>query len=152
MSLNVSLILYVVLPALIKGSMVSGMIAIPVGGLIGLIAGARSRQIKRTLLPAIVGSFFGTLLIAILPIVSYPELTGGGYSGILLLLMLAVLVPLGAIAGALFGCLYGPKLPRLRQKRVLLILLIASYSLIAIVTYVRFSLHCIQYAWYCKPS
>ena len=87
MSFNPSVVLNHALFGLIQGSIVSAAAAIVVGGIIGLIAGARSQQIKRTMTPTIIGSFFGTMLIAILPLVSEAQLWGGGYGGILQMLL-----------------------------------------------------------------
>ena len=150
MSLNINIILNSVLPGLIGGSIISAVVAVLVGGLIGLIAGARSRQTKRILTPTIIGSFFGTMLIAMLPIMSEAQLWGGGYAGILLMFMALFLIPTGAIAGALIGCSYGMKLAQRHDiKKIMLLLSLATYSLTAIVIYVRYSLHCLNFAWYC---
>ena len=151
MSFNPSVVLSHALFSLIQGSIVSAAAAMVAGGIIGLIAGARSRQIKRTMTPTIIGSFFGTMLIAILPLVSEAQLWGGGYSGILLMLMAFFLIPTGSITGALVGSSYGVKLAQRRDiKKLLLIMAIATYSLIVAVTYIRFWLHCLRYAWYCS--
>src|SRR6476469_8674362 len=136
MSFNANVVLSHAISGLIGGSIVSAVAAIVVGGIIGLIAGARSRQIKRTMTPTIIGSFFGTMLIAILPLVSEAQLWGGGYGGIILMLVAFFLIPTGSITGALVGCTYGLKLAQRHNKRkILLNLLIGTYLLIAIVTY-----------------
>jgi hypothetical protein len=151
MSFNPSIVLNHALSGLIGGSIVSATAAIVVGGIIGLIAGARSRQIKRTMTPTIIGSFFGTMLIAILPLVSEAQLWGGGYGGILLMFMAFFLIPTGSITGALVGFSYGLKLAQRRNiKTILLIMVISTYSLITVVTYIRFWFHCLRYDWYCS--
>ena len=150
MSFNSSVVLSHAVSGLIGGSIVSAAAAIVVGGIIGLIAGARSRQIKRTMTPTIIGSFFGTMLIAILPLVSEAQFWGSGYGGILLMLLAFGLVPTGSITGALVGCTYGLKLAQKPNRRQMLLrILIGTYSLITIVTYIRFWLHCRSYGWYC---
>jgi len=150
MSFNPNVVLSHAISGLIGGSIVSAVAAIVVGGIIGLIAGARSRQIKRTMTPTIIGSFFGTMLIAILPLVSEAQLWGGGYGGIILMLLASFLIPTGSITGALVGCSYGLKLAQRRDiKKILLIMLIATYSIGAVVIYVRYWLHCLKFAWYC---
>lgn len=151
MSFNPSIVLNHALSGLIGGSIVSATAAIVVGGIIGLIAGARSRQVKHTITPAIIGSFFGTMLIAILPLVSEAQLWGGGYGGILLMFMAFFLIPTGSITGALVGCSYGLKLAQRRNiKTILLIMVVSTYSLITVVTYIRFWFHCLRFAWYCS--
>jgi len=151
MSLNPNIFVNFIVPGLIGGSIVSAVATIVVGGIIGLIVGARSHQIKRTITPTIIGSFFGTMLIAILPLVSEAQLWGSGYGGIVLMLVAFFLIPTGSITGALVGCTYGLKLAQRHNKRkILLNLLIGTYVLIAIVTYIRVALHCIKYSWYCS--
>lgn len=150
MLFNPNIILNSVIPGLLGGSIISAVVAIVVGGIIGLIAGGRSRQIKRTMTPAIIGSFFGTMLIAMLPIMSEAQLWGGGYAGILLMFAAVFLIPTGSIIGALIGCSYGLKLAQRRDiKKILLIMAIATYSLTAVVIYIRYWLHCLSFAWYC---
>jgi hypothetical protein len=150
MNFNPSVVLIHALFGLIQGSIVSAVAAIVVGGIIGLIAGARSRQIKRTMTPTIIGSFFGTMLIAILPLVSEAQLWGGGYGGIVLMLLASFLIPTGSITGALVGCSYGLKLTQRRDiRKILLIMLVATYSIGTVVIYVRYWFHCLKFAWYC---
>ena len=151
MLFNPNIILNSVLPGLVGGSIISAVAAIIVGSIIGLITGARSRQIKRTMTPTIIGSFFGTMFIAILPLVSEAQLWGGGYGGIVLMLIASFLIPTGSITGALVGCSYGVKLAQRRNiKKIMLIMLLATYSLSAVVIYIRYWLHCLRFAWYCS--
>lgn len=151
MLFNPNIILNSVLPGLIGGSIISAVAAIIVGSIIGLIAGARSRQFKRTVTPTIIGSFFGTMLIAMLPIMSEAQLWGGGYAGIVLMLVAFFLIPTGSVTGALIGCSYGLQLAQRHNiKKILLIMLVATYSLGAVVIYIRYWLHCLSFAWYCS--
>lgn len=54
-----------------------------VGGVIGLLAKTISHNHLRTILPAIIGAFFGTMLLAMLPIWSTPGLSSVGRLGAL---------------------------------------------------------------------
>lgn len=91
------------------------------------------------------------MLIAVLPIMSEAQLWGGGYGGIVLMLLASFLIPIGSITGALVGCTYGLKLAQRHNiKQILLIMLLATYSLGAVVIYVRYWLHCLSFAWYCS--
>lgn len=153
---NVYLILDIVLSRLLITSFFSVLIAMIIGGVVGVVARIISRHKKPTILPAIVGSFFGTMLIAMLPIWSTPGLSGGGGLGALTIIQMAIqLVPLGAIGGAVVGIVCGVKLSQKRKKQVVLMMLAVTYSMIAITIYTRFTLHCNSELWRrqdCEPQ
>ncbi len=112
-------------------SLWSFSIGLVVGGVIGLVIGVIKRRIKLALLPAIFGSFWGTLTIAFIPLFSIPGLVNGGaYAGIYVLAMLIVLVPIGSVAGGLLGGIAGPQLPEPLQKRILWYAVPFSYLLL----------------------
>lgn len=145
-----------VLSRLMFSSICSVLVAIVIGGVIGLPVRTISGQNKRTILPAIVGAFFGTMLIAMLPISSKPGLSGGGGLGVLTLIAMAiVLVPPGAVGGAIAGIICGDKLSQKRQKEVFVVMLVVTYSVIAISIYTRFTLYCNSETWrtqICQPE
>ena len=97
-----------VLPQVIAGTIISLIIGTVVGGLIGTIVGAISRRQRATLIPAILGSALGVLIVAILPLLSQPGvLQGGGYAGIILQLIVFFLLPLGSTVGGVIGSIVG---------------------------------------------
>jgi hypothetical protein len=155
-ALNFDLILKVILPSLIGSSLWSALIAIAIGTIVGLVIGAIRHRIKRTILPAIVGCFFGTMLICMLPIVSTPGIVGGGaYGGLAILTMAVFLLPLGSICGAVAGSIWGLNLFQKRKQQVGLIMLALTYSIMVIVMYTRITLTCShsnQLALYCSEA
>ena len=155
-ALNFDLILKFILPGLISSSLWSALIAIAIGTIVGLVIGAIRHRIKRTILPAIAGCFFGTMLICMLPILSTPGIVGGGpYGGLVILTMAVFLLPLGSIGGALAGSIWGLNLFQKRKQRVSLILLAMTYSIMVIVMYTRITLTCSnsnQFPLYCSEA
>lgn len=128
-----SLIVNFVLPDLIRGSIAALAIAIVAGGLIGLIAGTINRQRRRSLTGSILGSFWGVLLVAGLPLGVVPGLIGGGpYAGIYILLLGVVLLPLGLAIGATLGILLYLRCSPPQIRRVLTWVVLLGYSLLAI--------------------
>lgn len=153
---NVYLIFDTVLSRLMFSSIFSVLIAIIIGGVVGLLARTISHHNQRTILPAIWGAFFGTMLIAMLPIWSTPGLSGGGGLGALTIIQMAIfLVPLGAVSGAVAGIICGIKLSHKRKAQVFLVMLAVTYSIIAITIYTRFTLYCNSDPWrrqICEPQ
>ncbi|MEH2240494.1 hypothetical protein [Nostoc sp.] len=153
---NVYLIFDTVLSRLIFSSIFSVVIAILIGGVIGLLARTISHHNQRTILPAIIGAFFGIMLIAMLPILSTPGLSGGGGLGALTIIQMAIfLVPLGVVCGAVAGIICGLKLSQKRKEQVFLVMLAVTYSIIAITIYTRFTLYCNSDPWRrqdCEPQ
>lgn len=150
--INWNIILYWTLPGIFNSTLVSAAAALGVGGVIGLIAGAISHRFKLAVLSGIAGSFLGTMLIAMLPILSQPNLFGSGYGGIVLMFFAMTLIPIGSISGALAGLLAGFKLSPRRRQKLFLILLICIYTLIALASYGRKFLACAEFPGdlYCR--
>ncbi len=97
-----------VLPQVMVGSIIALMIGIPVGGIIGHIVGAIFRRKEATVIPAVLASSLGVLIVAVLPVISQPGfLDGGAYAAILLRVVLFLLIPLGAIVGGIVGSIFG---------------------------------------------
>lgn len=155
-AVNFNLILKEILPSLIHISLWSAFIAIAIGTVIGLVIGAFKHRIKRTILPAIVGCFFSTMLICMLPIASTPGIVGGGaYGGLVILSMAVFLLPLGSICGAIAGSILGLTLSQRRKQQVGLIMLAATYSIMVIVMYTRITQTCSnpnQLPLYCSEA
>ncbi len=129
-------------------SIFSVLIAIIIGGIVGLLARTISRHKHLTILPAIMGAFFGTMLIAMLPILSKPGLSGGGGLGALTIIQMAIfLVPPGAVCGAVAGTICGLKLSQKLKEQAFLVMLAVTYSIIAITIYTRFTLYCNTNPW-----
>lgn len=153
-TVNFDLISKIILLGLFNGSALSALIATLLGTIVGLIIGAIKHSLKRTILPAIVGCFFGTMLICMLPIFSTPGIVGGGaYGGLVVLSMAVFLLPLGAIGGAVAGSLIGLNLSRKRQQQLVLVLLAVTYIFMPVVMYSRITSHCInsnQTPMYCS--
>lgn len=137
-SINFEYLLTTVLPKLISGTVASLVIGAIVGGVIGLIFGRITRRPKETIVPAILGSAAGTLLFAMLPILSEPSLSNGGaYGGLIILsILIGGGVP-GSIIGAIVGSVCGLKVSRHLKQRLLWIALAVIYSLMTIVIYIR---------------
>lgn len=146
--MNLDLIQNIILPGLLGSSVWSAVIAIVVGTVVGLIIGAikrRFRQISigQTVLSAISGCFFGTMLIFMLPILSTPGVVGGGaYGGIWILQLSVIALPVGAIGGAVIGSLVGIQLFKKYNQRLALLLLVGTYTFMAIVSYTTIAAHC----------
>ncbi|OLP20084.1 hypothetical protein BST81_02270 [Leptolyngbya sp. 'hensonii'] len=140
---NLDLITNIILPGLWGSTAWSILIALVVGVSVGGIIGAIRRRLKQTLLPAIAGSFLGTMLLGMLPILSVPGIVGGGaYGGILILFIATFTVPVGAIGGAVSGSLLGTELLRKYGQKLALILLAGTYSFMTLVIYTSVTLHC----------
>jgi WD40 repeat protein len=136
--INFEYLLTVILPQLFSGTVISLVIGSIVGSVIGLVFGRITRRTKATLVPAILGSSLGTLLFAMLPILSEPSLrNAGAYGGLVVLSMLVVGGVPGSIIGAIVGSVWGLKVPQRLKKRLLWIILASIYSLMSIVIYLR---------------
>ena len=146
--LNLDLLKNIILPGLLGSSVWSALIAIVVGSVIGLIIGAIKRHFRQasigpTMLSAIAGCFFGTMLLFMLPILSTPGVVGGGaYGGIWILQLAVFALPVGAIGGSIIGGLAGVPLFKKYNRRLALLLLVGTYSFMAIVSYTTISAHC----------
>ncbi|QIR41763.1 hypothetical protein HCG51_34325 (plasmid) [Tolypothrix sp. PCC 7910] len=153
---NAYLIFDTILSRLMFSSIFSVLIAIIIGSIAGLLARIISHHNQRAILPAIMGAFFGTMLIAMLPIWSTPGLSGGGGLGALTIIQMAIfLVPPGAVCGAVVGIICGLKLSQKRKKQVFLVMLALTYSIIAITIYTRFTFYCNSDPWrkqICEPQ
>lgn len=124
-------ILEQVLSEVLSVSIWSLSVGLVVGGVIGLIFGIVNHCLKLTLLPAIFGSFLGTLAIAFVPLFSIPGLVnGGGYAGVYVLALLVVLVPIGSIAGGIAGSMAGSQRSKLVRRRTLGLALLVTYLLL----------------------
>jgi WD40 repeat protein len=148
--INFEFILNFILPRLIYGSVVSLAIAVVVGSIVGLLIGAKARRNRRTVLRAIFGSFLGTMLLAMLPILFLQGRYGDGpYTILVMLVLMLFLVPIGSIAGAVVGSICGKKLPPKLKRRVSLMALVVTYSVMAIALHVSLAPAPFQSA---KPS
>ncbi|AIE75010.1 MULTISPECIES: hypothetical protein [unclassified Synechocystis] len=113
-------------------------ISLIVGGAIGLIIGIIKKRIKFILLPAILGSFLGTLIIAFIPLFSIPELVNGGaYAGVFVLPTLIVLVPFGSIVSGILGGLSGVWTANLQIKNFFFITFFLAYLLLILGILIR---------------
>ena len=134
--MNIEFLLSGVVPKLINGTFFSVVVGALVGGIVGVIIGAIAKRKNKTLLPAIFGSFLGTLLLAFLPILADRQLEkSGAYAFIDILNRWIVLMPLGAIGGAIAGSLLGLELSSKRQRQVLWISLGLAYTIMVIGIY-----------------
>lgn len=105
---SLKMIISTVLPQVVVGSLLSLVVGIPIGGTIGHLFGAIFRRRDVTVIPAILGSSLGVLIIVILPILSQPSMMdGGAYSAILMRIVLLILLPLGSIGGGIVGSIFG---------------------------------------------
>lgn len=140
---NLELLGNIILPGLLSSTIWSALIALVAGSVVGAIVGAIRHNVKQTLLPAIAGSFFGTMVFCLLPIYSVPGIVGGGpYGGIWIMFIAMMTLPVGAIGGAIAGSLVGPTLYKEQQKKVLLGLLAGTYAMMTLVMFASISLHC----------
>lgn len=134
--INIDFLLSSVLPKLIKGTFFSLVVGVVVGGVVGVIIGAIAKRKSKTLVPAIFGSFLGTLLLAFLPVLADRQIDiSGAYAFIDILNRWVVLMPLGAIGGAIAGSLLGLELSSKRQRQVLWISLGLAYTIMVIGIY-----------------
>lgn len=133
----------IILPGLLSSTIWSAFIAIIVGTVVGGVVGAIRQRFRQTLLPAIAGSFFGTMLVCLLPIYAFPGIVGGGpYGGIWIMAIAMVTLPIGALGGAIAGSLIGEKFYSKQQKKGLLWLLLGTYLIMALVMFTTITLHC----------
>ncbi|GAA6620404.1 hypothetical protein [Scytonema sp. NUACC26] len=157
LKLNFTLIFNYILPNLIISTILGVIISLAIGSIIGLIVGLIKRCINQIMTPAIFGCFFGTMLVCMMPTYSVPGLVqswgkGGGLGSLPVLFMMIILAPIGGIFGAIGGSTFGLKFFQRLTNRKLLILLAATYILMAISIYVSFSLICGKPTlaqWYC---
>lgn len=143
--MNIDFIVATVLPKLFISTTASLVIAIVVGGIVGAIADftrrRRARSTNQPLPPrlilfAMLGSFIGTMLIAFIPIqADRNSLIGGPYYGILLLILLITLLPIGSILGAIFGCWAGTTWRHKFNSRNILIALGVVYLVMSMAIY-----------------
>lgn len=141
--LNPDLFSQIILPGLLSSTIWSAIIAVVVGIVVGTIVGAMQGKVRRTLLPAIAGSFFGTMLLCLLPIYAFPGIVGGGgYGGIWILAIAVVTLPVGAIGGAIVGSLQGEQIYLKQQKKGLLWMLLGTYLIMAGVMFTTITVHC----------
>ncbi|MBF2029062.1 MAG: hypothetical protein IGS48_20260 [Oscillatoriales cyanobacterium C42_A2020_001] len=141
--LNPELFGNIILPGLLGSTLWSVPIAIVIGTVVGSIIGAFRKQMKRTILPAIAGSFFGTMLLTMLPIYATPGIVGGGaYGGIIIMFIATVTLPIGAIGGAIAGSFWGVNLFKHDKQHQAVLLLLGTYCVMALVIYTSVSLQC----------
>ncbi|AUT00286.1 hypothetical protein CLI64_07755 [Nostoc sp. CENA543] len=135
--INFEFIFTFILPKLIYATFISAVIGAVVGGVIGLIMGKISRRMKETLIPAMLGSFIGMMLLAMIPIFASPSTyIGGPFGGLSILLQFIVVAPAGSIIGGVVGGICGLKLSPQFKPRFTLIGLIFTYSVMLISMYV----------------
>ncbi|MBD2361042.1 hypothetical protein H6G36_07595 [Anabaena minutissima FACHB-250] len=135
--INFEFIFTFILPQLIYATLVSVVIGAVVGGIVGLIMGKISRRMKDTLFPAMLGSFFGMMLLAMIPIFASPDTyIGGPFGGLAIMLKFIVVAPLGSIIGGVVGGICGLKLSPQFKSRFILIAVIFTYSVMLISMYV----------------
>ena len=128
-------LLQLVLPKLLRMTVLSALVGGAVGAVVGGIAGRLPRFRHGVLGPSLAGSFLGVLLVGLLPIEANPaSLIGGPYSGIWFLAMAVLFVPPGALAGAVLGIVVaGHPRSRLRGPRALPLFTVAAYAISAVV-------------------
>ncbi len=144
-------LLQVVVPKLLRMTLVSFVVGSVVGAVVAAIAALiRRSRLRRSgsqpqqdgvsrgslLWPSLWGSFLGTFLIGLLPIEANPaSLIGGPYGALWFGFMLLVFVPAGAITGAVFGLIAAgagrlrPNLPRVMAGSTVLAYLISTLVL-----------------------
>jgi len=144
-SFALEFVLETVLAKLVTSTMLSAAVGLIVGGIVGVIATVIARrkrhvvaeQSRNLVVPAIFGSFFGMMLIAELPIEANPSsMNIGPYSPIFFMMMYLLLVPPGAIGGALVGAVLGARLPRPTLARTWGFLGLGTYPVCAGTLYV----------------
>ncbi|MGH1395806.1 MAG: WD40 repeat domain-containing protein [Trichormus sp.] len=134
--INFEFIFTFILPKLIYATLISVVIGAVVGGIIGLIIGKISRRMKDTLIPAMLGSFIGMMLLAMIPIfASRDTYIGGPFGGLAIFLKFIVVAPTGSIIGGVVGGICGLKLSPQFKPRFTLIGLIFTYSVMLISIY-----------------
>ncbi|AZB72877.1 hypothetical protein [Synechococcus elongatus] len=91
----------------IAGNILALIIGAIVGSILNSIVRALFRRREVQSLPAILGSFLGVFLVAILPMIGQPVLSGDAYAAIILNFILVILIPLGSILGGIIGSVFG---------------------------------------------
>lgn len=134
--INFEFIFTFILPKLIYATLISLVIGAVVGGIVGLIMGKINRRMKDTLIPAMLGSFIGMMLLAMIPIFASPDTyVGGPFGGLAIMLKFIVVAPIGSIIGGVVGGICGLKLSPQFKPRFTLIGLIFTYSVMLISIY-----------------
>jgi len=157
LKLNLTIFETYILPGLLTSTLLSLAIAVAIGSLIGVIVGATQHRIARTILPAIRGSFFGVLLMCMMPLYSMPGIVqgwgmGGGLGSLIPAFLGLFLGSIGSITGALVGSTSGFKFFQRLNSLDLLKLLAIAYGLMIICIYLSFTLVCFRAhpsLWYC---
>lgn len=104
MYFNPDFIVDILLPKLLRMTIISFVVAGVVGGLLGLIARPKVPPRNAAITSAIYGAFIGTMLIGLLPIEAFAvNLQGIAWGGLLLLLSFAALLLVGPIVGSILG-------------------------------------------------
>jgi WD40 repeat protein len=106
MYFNPDFIVDVLLPKLLRMTILSFVIASVVGGLIGLIARPKTPPRNAAITSAIYGAFIGTMLIGLLPLEAFAVNLQGvawAWGGLLLLLVFPALLLIGLIVGSILG-------------------------------------------------
>ena len=141
--LNWDLLRNIILPQLFGATLWSVALAIAIGTVVGLSVGAVRRKVKQSMLPAIVGSFFGIMLFCMLPILGTPGIVGGGPYGALIIMMIAIpTLPVGSIGGAIAGITIATHFSKPRQKQLLGIALLGTYTVMIGILFLMISFHC----------
>ena len=136
--INFKFILTFILPKLLQATLLSAVVGLIVGGIVGLIVGAIAKRKKDTIIPSIIGSCIGTMLLGMMPIFASPEsYIGGAYAGIGILVKMVTLIPAGSILGGVVGGICGLKLASRFQSRFTIIGLIVTYSIMVISLYIN---------------
>lgn len=153
-TINFKLISSYIFPSLISSTIWTAFISIAFSLVIGLVIILMKSEDEQMFLYAMTGCFFGVHLVCMIPIFSTPGViqglgTGSGYGVLPVMFMGIFLAPLGGLLGAMLF----PRLKFLRRqtfKKVLLLLLL-TYTVMAICIYTNFSLDCYPKIskWYC---
>ncbi|BAT51741.1 unknown protein [Nostoc sp. NIES-3756] len=136
--INFEFIFNFILPQVLLATIFSIVIALIVGSIIGFIVGKIARRKKDTIIPAILGSFIGTMLLGMISIFADPSTYGGGvFTGLAIYIKVITLIPLGSIIGGVVGSICGLKLSSHLKPRLTIIGFVVTYIIIVLSLYLN---------------
>ena len=155
LTMNFKLISNYIVPSLISSTIWTVFISVVFVFVIGLIIILMKPEDEQTFQYAMIGCFFGIEIVCMIPIFSTPGVIqglgrGSGYAALPVMFMGVFLAPIGGFLGSIVF----PRLEFLRKQtcKRLLLLLIATYIIMATCIYANFSLTCNgsnRSQWYC---
>jgi WD40 repeat protein len=136
--INFEFIFNFILPQVLLATIFSVVIALIVGSIVGFIVGKIAHRKKNSIIPAILGSAIGTMLLGMIPIFADPSTYGGGvFTGLAIFMKVITLIPAGSILGGVVGSICGLKLSSHLKPRLSIIGFVVTYIIMVLSLYLN---------------